>query len=117
MNSVKIFNKVFGLIGITIMYKTSMVVTSASPMEFSLMPNGATSMRMHVNQSHNESFYVLKAWKWEFKLTKPKVVDSDQGFIVDMETKIPKQKTWSMSGAIEFDNHDIPDFFKTLKDL
>lgn len=117
MNSVKIFNKVFGLIGITIITKTSMVVTSASPMEFNLMSNGATSMRMYVNKSHNESYYVLKAWKWEFKLTKPKMVNFDQGFIMDMETKIPKSKPYSYSGTAKFDNHNIPDYLKNLPNL
>lgn len=124
-NMLKLFNKVFGLIGITIGNPTTIVISSATPHEVSMMPDGGFSMRCSIEESKQESYWVLYLWKWSIKLTKTKVTTwNNHSFMADISTKTSptiiqssKIDSWSMGGKIQIDDHELRDIFKTFNDL
>lgn len=124
MNSIKTFNKAFGLIGITIGNPTTMVITSTTPHEVSMMPNGSFSMRCSIDDSKQESYWVLYLWKWSIRLTKTKIETwNSHSFMADITTSykdiqpiVPNTRE-IYKGKFTLTDHDIKDIFKTFGDL
>lgn len=123
----KTFNKIFGLIGITIGNPTTMIITSTIPHEVSLMPNGGYSMRCSIEESKQESYWVLYLWKWNIRLSKIKTtVYNGRNFMADINTKpssprideyVKNNPSWSMEGKVTLDDHELKDIFKIFNDL
>lgn len=120
----KLFNKVFGLIGITIGNPTTIVISSATPHEVSMMPDGGFSMRCSIEESKQESYWVLYLWKWSIKLTKTKVTTwNNHSFMADISTKhstiMPSanKDLGSFGGKFILNDHELRDIFKTFNDL
>lgn len=122
---VKIFNKVFGLIGITIGNPSTMVITSATPQDVSIMPGGNFSMRCTIDESRQESYWCLYLWKWSIRLTKTKVeISTHHAFTADISSRsyqdippIRPNHREIYSGKITLSDHDMKDVLKWFGDL